>query len=451
VRRRSQHVTSAGRRSTARWLALVVFLATVAVSSAGSSIAEAAPRIVPVRVIGGLKQAVAFTFSADGRIWFVEKAEANVRVYDPTTGAVDRFVHVPDVVADAEQGLVGIELDPFYPERPFVYLFATRMVEGSLRDQVLRVPDVDGRGGAVTVVWESAASPQHQHSGGRLLFGPDSALYVTVGDALDPEAAQDPASERGKILRMTSEGAPAPGNPDADSLVYASGIRNSFGLAFDPVTGSLWETENGPTCNDEINRIEPGANYGWGPNEECPEATDPGSTSVDGPNPVPPQLVFTPTIAPTGVAFCDECGLGRRYEGAMFFGDYVNGNIHRVTLDDARERVVGTEVVAAAPDLALSVEVGPEGVLYFSSYIAIFRLELLGGRVSPSPPSQPSSTTEPTRSVAASPTPPPRAEGGWGSLALGAIAAIAATGLAVVALAVTRRRRRTGSGGPTGP
>jgi glucose/arabinose dehydrogenase len=414
-------------------------------------VARAAPRIVPVRVVGELRQAVAFTFSSDGRIWVVEKAEANVRVHDPATGAVDVFVHVPDVVADAEQGLVGIELDPSYPERPFVYLYATRAVDGTLRDQVLRVTDVNGQGHEITVLWESDASPQHQHSGGRLLFGPDGALYVTVGDALDPDAAQDPTSERGKILRMTREGDPAPGNPEPASRVYASGIRNSFGLAFDPLTGSLWETENGPTCNDEINRIDAGANYGWGPNEECPETADPASTSVDGPDPVPPQLVFTPTIAPTGIAFCDGCGLGPRHEGAMFFADYVNGDIHRATLDEARERVLQAEVVASAPDLALSVEVGPDGALYFSSYIAIFRLELLrGGRASPAPSRSPTPpTSTPSATSAVSPGSPVTADDGWPPLAVAAVAGVA-VGSVVAALAVARRRRSR-SGGPTGP
>jgi len=362
-------------------------------------------QIVPVRIVGGLHQAVAFTFDPAGRIWFVEKAEGDVRIYDPVSGRNSLFFRVPDVFAEAEQGLVGIELDPGYPARPYVYLYATRFMGGSLRDQLLRVADRGGRGAGLRVLWDSLASSGHEHSGGRLLFGPDGALYMTVGDALEPAAAQDPASERGKILRMTPDAKPAPGNPFPDSRVYASGFRNSFGIAFDPLTGNLWETENGPSCNDEVNRVLPGTNYGWGPNGDCPEEADPSSTNVDGDNRVPPELTFTPTIAPTGIAFCFGCGLGRRSEGALFFGDYNDGAIRRATLDKDREHIVDDEVVAHGPDLALSVEVGSDGALYFSSYIAIFRLELRG---SPQPQGSP-----PTASPSPSqPSPTPSAPAG---------------------------------------
>jgi quinoprotein glucose dehydrogenase len=434
-------------RRTARWktvlsafVLLVVCLGLLLGSVFGPvglpEAKEKRPTIVPVRVVGELHQAVAFTFDPDGRIWFVDKEHGDVRIYDPASERVVPFVRVPDVFAEAEQGLVGIELDPRYPSRPYVYLYATRLVRGSLRDQLLRVIDRDGRGTALRILWDSPASNGHQHSGGRLLFGPDGALYVTVGDALDPAAAQDLASERGKILRLTHHGEPAPGNPDPLSRVYASGLRNSFGIAFDSATGELWETENGPSCNDEVNRILPGANYGWGPNGECPEETDPSSTNVDGDDPVQPDLTFTPTIAPTGIAFCWDRGLGRMSEGALFFCDYKNGEIHRAILDEEREHVVRERVVARAPDLALSLEVGPGGALYFSSYIAIFRLELRGA-------DQPQGGTQ-----SASPQPTPQAEdrsldeaGSGGPNAPG-LALVAFALLAVVLVVVVIARRR---------
>jgi hypothetical protein len=136
----------------------------------------------------------------------------------------------------------------------------------------------------------------------------------------------------------------------------------------------------------------------------------------------------------------------------MFFGDYVNGDIHRATLDEAREHVVRAEVIASAPDLALSLEVGPEGAIYFSSYIAIFRLELRGGPASPSSTSPPPPTTDPTpapSSAVAAPDGPSDGDGGWNPLAIAAVAFIGAGSLA--ALVIARRRRRRESGGPTGP
>ena len=85
--------------------------------------------------------------------------------------------------------------------------------------------------------------------------------------------------------------------------MFAYGIRNSFGFAFDPDTGDLWETENGPECNDEVNRIVAGANYGWGPSQSCPD------TNNSGPSPRLPLVTYSTTIGIAGAVFCDGCGL----------------------------------------------------------------------------------------------------------------------------------------------
>ena len=97
-----------------------------------------------------------------------------------------------------------------------------------------------------------------------MMFGPDDALRA-VGEAHEPDRAQDPSDPGGKVLRLTPEGEPASGNPFGDDLAaYTIGHRNSFGLCIDPATGDLWETENGPPKqHDEVNRLVPGGNYGW--------------------------------------------------------------------------------------------------------------------------------------------------------------------------------------------
>ena len=329
------------------------------------------------KIVGGLHQAVAFTFDDSGRIWFVQKAEGDVRIYDPTTEANSRFFKVPDVVAESGQGLIGIALDPAFPDSPYVYVYATRSTEpGSLEDQVLRITARGDRGRDLTVLWSSAASTVHEHSGGRILFGPDGMLYVAVGDALHAGLAQDLHADRGKILRLSPDGHRPADNPIRRSRAFAFGMRNSFGLVFDPQTGTLWETENGPECNDEVNRIDAGANLGWGSSGACVTPDDPLSTNRDGDDPVPPELSFTPTIAPTGIAFCDDCGLGARSEGALFFGSYKGGAIHRALLNRTRTHVARQAVVANAPSMSLSLEVGPDHAIYASSYIAIYRLQL---------------------------------------------------------------------------
>ncbi len=326
--------------------------------------------IVGEWVIRDVEQPVSFDFDPRGRIWFVEKGIGDVRIFDPRTGRSHRFFQVSDLVTDIEQGLDGIALDPGFPQQPYVYLFATRLVRGTLKDQILRVTAGTGGSRPVEVIYSSAASPLHQHSGGRLVFGPDGMLYVVVGDATDPADAQDLGSTRGKILRLTPEGEAAPGNPFG-SRVWAYGIRNSFGMAFDPVTGTLWETENGPECNDELNRIVRGRNYGWGPAADCGSATPPSDTNRDGPNPVMPLRWFTPTIAPTGVAFCEDCGLGPHSVNSLFFGTFNTGELWRAELSSDRTRVRRCEAVATLGDLVLSLEVGPDGAIYYSTYLGI--------------------------------------------------------------------------------
>jgi glucose/arabinose dehydrogenase len=141
------------------------------------------------------------------------------------------------------------------------------------------------------------------HDGGRIAFGPDGHLYVSTGETGDPELAQDPDSLAGKILRITANGDPAPGNPDAGSPVWSMGHRNVQGLAWDD-QGRLWASEFGSSTWDELNLIERGGNYGW------PEVEGTGG----GPGFVDPQLVWpVEEASPSGLAFAD----GRLWMAAL--------------------------------------------------------------------------------------------------------------------------------------
>ena len=176
---------------------LAVVCAWNAPSSTTSPVARAGHMaIVGEWVVRGVQQPVSFDFDPRGRIWFVEKGVGDVLVFDPRTGTTHRFFHVTDLITDSEQGLDGIALDPRFPETPYVYLFATRLVRGRPTDQILRVTAGTPGSREVDVIYASLASPLHQHSGGRLIFGPDGMLYVTIGDASDPGAAQDIALDQ---------------------------------------------------------------------------------------------------------------------------------------------------------------------------------------------------------------------------------------------------------------
>ena len=353
-------------------LSAVLITATLLFAPPPAS-AGTTPTIHARRVVGGLNQPVAFTFGPGRKVWYVEKTTGEVRVHDLDTGADRRFVRVGRVTGEGERGTLGIALHPDFPGKPFVYVYATRSLHGGVRNQILRYRDDHGRGTGRRVLLSTVASNSGSHNGGRIAFGPDGMLYAIVGEATDPANAQDLSDEdRGKILRIAPNG-DIPGDNPFDDAVWAFGIRNSFGFAFDPETGALWETENGPECNDEVNLIAAGDNYGWGPNETC-TGTSPANTNQDGPNPVLPKMFYGNTIGITGIAFCDGCGLGHRSEGAAFTGAVTNGDVTRVLFNGARDAIAGHSVVYDHGGSTLSFEVGPGGRIYFSDFGGIYRL-----------------------------------------------------------------------------
>jgi len=223
------------------------------------------------------------------------------------------------------------------------------------------------------VLLSSDAGSAHMHSGGHIVFGRDGMLYVMIGDARNAATAQQLRSLRGKVLRLTPWGGVPDDNPIRGSRVYAYGLRNSFGMAFDPGSSRLWLTDNGPECNDELNRLRPGRNFGWGPSATC-SGSAPRNTNRDGPRPVMPERWFNPPTAPTGVAFCTGCELGARSEGSLLFGDYNHGTLWRARLSRNRLRVVGLDRLAHPSGQILSLETGPNGKLYYSTYTGIWRL-----------------------------------------------------------------------------
>ena len=356
-------------------------LAVMVLVAAAWPVATAAPAAAGVTftsdpIATGLNQPVAFTFAPDGRIFYVEKVSGQVRIYNPATDNDRLFYDVPGVNGEGERGMLGVALHPAFPTRPFVYVYATRRADGSLKNQILRLTAAGGSGRDRRTIFSSRATAATNHNGGRILFGPDGQLYAIVGEGANPASSQDLSNARGKILRMTPFGKRPDDNPIRRSKIFAYGIRNSFGFDFDPVTGELWETENGPGCNDEVNHIPSGGkNFGWGPRQSCGSLPAPRDTNNSGPRPrVKPELWFTETIGITGVTFCDGCGLTGS-EGDMFFGDVVFGGIRRVRLDAGRDTVEGPGTLVFDTGSVLSMETGPNGAIYFSDFSGIYRLE----------------------------------------------------------------------------
>src|SRR5262245_49201500 len=352
---------------------LLALLVSAAVSSGGPS-ERSVLAVGAEPIVTNLNFPGAFAIAPDGRIFYGERLTGEVRIYNPANGSDTLFVLVPNVVSGAEQGLLGVALAPGYPTRPFVYVYATRRISGTDRNQIIRFRDVGGTGKDKLAIWTSHVAAQVFHNGGRIQFGPDGRLYAIVGEAGNPGNAQNLGNDVGKLLRVTGTGAIPQNNPIPGSPIWAFGIHNSNGFGFDPVTGFLWETENGPNCNDELNRIQRGLNYGWGPNQTCSQPPPaPQNTNQDGPNPQLPQVWFTPTIAPTGLAFCVDCGIPSA-EGDFFFGSYNDSRIRQVTLNANRTLIVSSTVVYNHQDSVLSLERGPDNAVYFSDTSGIWKL-----------------------------------------------------------------------------
>ena len=193
----------------------------------------------------------------DGQTALVTERDS-FRVFTVTlAGARTQVGTVPNAVTtDGEGGLLGVAVDPNWTSNHFVYFMHT----ASEGNRIVRMT-YNGTSLSGYTVLVQGIMKNRFHNGGRLAFGPDGFLYATTGDAQTSSLAQDRNSLNGKILRMTTTGQPAPGNPFG-TLIYSYGHRNPQGIAWDR-QGRLWEAEFGNSTADELNLIKPGLNYGW--------------------------------------------------------------------------------------------------------------------------------------------------------------------------------------------
>lgn len=241
----------------------------------------------PEDVATGLDVPWGIGFLPDGSALVTERDAGTVVRVEPD-GAVSEAGAVPGVEPGGEGGLLGLAVDPDFPEEPYVYVYLTTAQD----NRISRFEYDTGTGELAEdeVVFDGIPAAAN-HNGGRLAFGPDGLLYAATGDAADPGLAQDTDSPAGKILRMTREGGVPEDNP-FDNHVYSYGHRNVQGLAWDG-QGRLLASEFGAADVDEVNVIEPGGNYGW------PEVEGPGG----GGELIDPVVSWTPEEAsPSGAA-----------------------------------------------------------------------------------------------------------------------------------------------------
>jgi aldose sugar dehydrogenase len=340
--------------------------------AAGLLVAGAVPARAAVgaqEVLGSLAFPTAFTFAPNGRIFYGERFSGEIRIFNPVAGTDRLFHRVPRVNTAGEQGILGLTLHPSYPAKPFVYVYFTH---NKPENRIIRIRDDGGTGIRRKVLMHLPVSGNH--NGGVIHFGPDRKLYAVIGDVGNPANSQNLASKAGKVLRMTWTGRVPADNPFADRFAYSFGHRNMFGFTWDPATGNLWLSENGPGCNDEINLVLPGENYAWGPNHTC-SGMSPGNTNQDGPLPrrLPEIHYGPPMLAPTGAASCSGCGLDG-HEGNLVFGSWNDGALRSLALDAERNDVSSQSVLYQHTHGVLAVERAPDGALYFSDSNQIFEL-----------------------------------------------------------------------------
>ena len=212
----------------------------------------------PATLASGLAAPWSVVPLEDGGALISQRDDGAVLELTPS-GGVRTVGIVPDVVSGGESGLHGLALHTEDGDR---WLYAYH--GASADNRVVRMP-LHGEPGSLRLgpadVVIDGIPRNSTHNGGRIAFGPDGMLYVTTGDAQDRTASQDPEALGGKILRLTPEGDPAPGNPFG-TAVYSLGHRNVQGIAWTS-DGTMWASEFGQNTFDELNRIEPGGNYGW--------------------------------------------------------------------------------------------------------------------------------------------------------------------------------------------
>jgi glucose/arabinose dehydrogenase len=307
---------------------------TTAPPSATSPTPTPSPRIGPAvvenvqLVAAGLQAPWAIDLAPDGRL-FVTERTGRVRIVQLGPGGglrADPWATVPaSSTNDAEKGLLGLAVDPDFARTGFVYLYYSYVApNGATRNKVVRMRDANGRGVDETVLLDGIPG-NSTHDGGRVKFGPDGKLYVTTGDAENGANAQNASSLAGKVLRLNKDGSIPSDNPTAGSAVFSLGHRNVQGIAWHPDTGALYETEHGPSnpfpncCNDEVNLVVPGGNYGWptvrgeaGDQRFRDPLVDSGSAE---------------TWAPSGAAFATRPGPIR---GSLLFATLRGQHLHRV-------------------------------------------------------------------------------------------------------------------------
>jgi aldose sugar dehydrogenase len=361
-------------------------------------------------VVEGLDLPTSMRFLDDGTILVLEKNNGQVRVVSDGKLLDEPAIDV-EVATAVEQGLLGIAIWNGENDTS-VFLYLTENYEDKTRNVIYKyIYDENEKTlENMTLVLELPGEPGPFHNGGKLATGPrDGYLYAVIGDVssgggiLDNQIPGRPPNDKSVILRVDRDsGTPVEDNPfynytgSMEKLhqYYAYGIRNSFGMEFDPMTGKLWMTENGDDVYDEINIVEPGFNSGWhkimGPIVRTNMTIENDLIIFDSAKYGDPIFSWYAPVGVTDIEFLNSTKLGEKYDDNVFVGDINNGNLYffevngnrtGVTFHDPRLLDLVADPVKEGEDSELSslilgdgfgritdIESGPDGLLYIMTY-----------------------------------------------------------------------------------
>ena len=329
-------------------------------------------KVRAVTMVTGLWHPWSLAFLPNGDMLVTERNGKLRLVHD---GVLDPepIAGVPPVHSVRLSGLMEILLHRQFAQNHLVYLTYTKDVAKDQVATTLARARFEGHQlSDVKDILVCDAWAGDGGSGSRLAWGRDGMLYMTTG-ASNGNAAQEAGSLRGKILRIRDDGTPAPGNPFENkpgyrAEIFSMGHRNSLGLALNPVTGDIWNNENGPYGGDEINIIKAGANYGWPLVSFGREYTGPKIPNF-GEGMTQPLVFWAPSIAPSGMAFYT----GDRFpewKSNVFVGAMLGGaaqgypHLERITFDKNWDEIARQSLLTDLRQRIRDVRQGPDGLLY---------------------------------------------------------------------------------------
>jgi len=329
------------------------------------------------KYITNLNFPVAMEFAPDGRLFFTEKNGA-VRVADAQGNLQARPVIELPTDAAGERGLLGIALDPLFSDNHYIWVYHTWSDPDHTRDRpynrVVRFKEVNGRGEDPQVAWEVSIEFKESTilNGGNLHFGPDGMLYISVGTTNNLAVAVAPDAPQGKIHRVvpTVPVTIPPDNPNPNSTIFASGFRNSFDFTFSPVNNQLYATENGPDCDDELNLVEPGGNYGWRTEGLCEDQILGSDYAYKR-----PLVSWTPPISPTGIMFYTGNEFPQ-WKNEILLCAYNMGRLVTLKPDESGSKILGGDLrwELGNAHCATDIAQGPDGNIYFFDINALYRM-----------------------------------------------------------------------------